>query len=203
MLKKVPYDPAEDMKLLGTTAESGDTAYSSLERIWYRPTLEIIGMQGGYTAAEGFSNIVPGSAMARITCRLVSNQTGKEIIDQIVQHINSHCPAGAIVSYKFRPSYLSPIKFPADTKAYRYVADALTQVYKKQPLQVATGGSVGPLISIKEELGLNAYSLGFQLGDEKPHGSNEFFRLSSIRKGQLVYCYYFQHVANEESKLKK
>jgi acetylornithine deacetylase/succinyl-diaminopimelate desuccinylase-like protein len=57
MIKKVPYDAAEDMKLLGTTAETGDSNYSPLERLWYRPTLEIIGMQGGYTAAEGYSPI--------------------------------------------------------------------------------------------------------------------------------------------------
>jgi acetylornithine deacetylase/succinyl-diaminopimelate desuccinylase-like protein len=203
MIKKVPYDAAKDMKLLGTTAEIGDTNYSPLERVWYRPTLEIIGMQGGYTAAEGFSNIIPGTAMARITCRLVNNQDGKEIVDLIVKHINKYCPVGATVSYTFRPFYLRPMKFPADTKAYQYVSDALLSIYGKQPLQIATGGSVGPLIDIKEQLGIYAHSLGFQLADEKWHASNEFFRVASIRKGQMVYCYYFRHVAEEESKMKK
>jgi acetylornithine deacetylase/succinyl-diaminopimelate desuccinylase-like protein len=203
MIKKIPYDKAEDMKVLGTTAETGDTTYTPLERIWYRPTLEIIGMQSGYTAAEGFSNIIPGNAMARITCRLVNNQTGKEIVDLIVKHINKNCPIGATVSYKFRPSYLTPIKFPSDTKAYNYVLDALTKIYGKQPLQTAIGGSVGPLIDIKEQLGIYAYSLGFQQTDEKWHSANEFFRVSSIRKGQLVYCYYLQNIADEESKLKR
>ena len=83
MIKKVPYDKLDDMKLLGTTAEAGDTTYSPLEQIWYRPTLEIIGMQSGYTAAEVHSNIIPGNAMARITCRLVNNQTGSEIEESI------------------------------------------------------------------------------------------------------------------------
>jgi len=63
MIKKVPYNKSDDMKLLGTTAETGDTTFSPLERVWYRPTLEIIGMQSGYTAAEGHSNIIPGNAM--------------------------------------------------------------------------------------------------------------------------------------------
>jgi len=195
MIKKIPYDPAEDMKILGTTAETGDTNYTALERIWYRPTLEIIGMQGGYTAAEGYSNIVPGSAMARITCRLVNNQSSNETIEQIVKHINTHCPAGATISYTYRPLSISAFKFPADTKDYQYVADALAKVYGKAPLQIATGGSVGPLIDIKGQLGLYAYSLGFQQKDEQPHGANEFFRLSSIEKGQRVYCYYFQQLA--------
>jgi acetylornithine deacetylase/succinyl-diaminopimelate desuccinylase-like protein len=203
MIKKVPYDKLDDMKLLGTTAEIGDTTFSALERIWFRPTLEIIGIQSGYTAAEGHSNIIPGNAMARITCRLVNNQNGDEIKSLIVKHINKNCPIGASVSYKFSDGYSRPMKFPPGTKAYDYVSDALFKIYGKQPLQIATGGSIGPLIDIKETLGIYPYSLGFEQADEKWHASNEFFRLSSIRKGQLVYCYYLQHIADEESKLKK
>ena len=203
MIKKIPYDKAEDMKVLGTTAETGDTTYTPLERIWYRPTLEIIGTQSGYTAAEGFSNIIPGSAMARITCRLVNNQSGPEIVDLMVKHINKNCPVGAAVSYKFKPINIRPMKFPSDTKEYRYLSDALTEIYGTPPLQTAVGGSIGPLIDIKEQLGVYPYSLGFQMADEKWHGANEFLRVSSVRKGQLVYCYYLQHLADEEGRLKK
>ena len=203
MIKKIPYDEREDMKILGTTAEAGDTTYSSLERVWYRPTLEIIGMQSGYVAAEGHSNIIPGNAMARITCRLIDNQNGDEIRDLIIKHINKNCPVGATVSYKFSEGYLRPMKFPANTQAYNYVSDALFKIYGNQPFQLGHGGSIGPLIDIKETLGIYAYSLGFQIKDENKHAANEYLRLSSIRKGQLLYCYYLQHVADEESKLKK
>jgi len=203
MIKKMHYDPAVDMKLLGTTADVGDTTYSPLERVWYRPTLEIIGMQGGYTAAEGHSNIIPGHATARITCRLVKNQSGEEILDLIEQHIRKNCPAGATVTFKRVGGFAIPIKYPADTKAYNYVSDALEAIYGKKPLQMATGYSVGALIDFKEIMDLNTYSLGFQQADEHWHGANEFFRTSSLRKGQLVYCYYFQHLADKESPLKK
>jgi len=70
-------------------------------------------------------------------------------------------------------------------------------------LLIGAGFSTGPLIDINETLGIYPYSLGFELKDEKWHAANEFFRLSSIRKGQLVYCYYLQHLGEEESKLKK
>lgn len=203
MIKKIHYDPSIDMKLLGTTADVGDTTYSPLERVWYRPTLEIIGMQGGYTATEGHSNIIPGHATARITCRLVNNQWGGEILDLIEQHIRKNCPAGATVTFKRVGGFAVPIKFPVDTKAYNYVSDALENIYNKKPLQMATGYSVGSLIDFKETLNLYTYSLGFQQADEHWHGANEFFRTSSLRKGQLVYCYYFQHLADEESQLKK
>lgn len=203
MIKKIPYDPANDMKTLGTTAETGDSNYSPLERIWYRPTLEIIGMQGGYTAADGYSNIIPGNAMARITCRLVNDQKAPAIIDRIVKHININCPVGATIQYKYRPNFALAFKFPDDTKAYGYLASVLTKIYGHEPLQTATGGSVGSLVSIKQELGLYAYSLGFQQSDERAHGANEFFRIANLRKGQLAYCYYFLHLAAEEAKAKK
>lgn len=205
MMNKLHYDKNEDMKLLGTTAEVGDPAFSPLERLWYRPTLEIVGMQSGYTAAEGHANIIPGNAMARITCRLVNNQKAEEILDLIVKHIDKNLPPGATASYKFARGKAGarPMKFPSDNKAYQYVADALYKVYGTPPLQTGTGGSIGPLIDIREALGLYAYSLGFELPDEKWHASNEFFRLSSIRKGQLIYCYYFKHLADEEGKAKK
>ena len=195
MIKKVPYTAADDMKLFGTTAETGDTNYMPLERVWYRPTLEINGMQAGYTAVEGFSNIIPGTAMCRLSCRLVNNQTGKEIIDLIEKHINKYAPAGSTITYNRKENDSSPLKFPSDTKAYNSVVDALTQIYGRPPLQVAVGGSVGTLIDFKEQLGLYAYSLGFQLRDEKAHAANEFIRISSLRKGQLVYCYFLQHIS--------
>lgn len=198
MIKRIPYDASTDMKILGTTAEVGDPSFSPQERIWYRPTLEIIGMQGGYTAAEGHSNIIPSHAMARITCRLVNNQKGEEIVDLIAKHIKKNCPVGATVSFKFKPGYASPMQYPTNTKGYQYVADALTAVYGKQPLQMATGGSGGAMLSFKETLGVYAYSLGFELPDEKWHASNEYFRVSSFRKGQQVYCYFLQQVAQGE-----
>jgi acetylornithine deacetylase/succinyl-diaminopimelate desuccinylase-like protein len=140
--------------------------------------------------------------MARITCRLVNNQSGEEITNLIVQHINQHLPPGATVSYKIRNKGIgaSPMKFPADTKEYRYVAETLKAVYGKEALQVGTGGSIGSLLSIKDILGLYTYSLGFELPDENWHAANEFVHLSSLRRGQLVYCYYLQHLAATEGK---
>ncbi len=112
MIKKIPYDPATDRKILGTTAEVGDTSYSPLERVWYRPTLEIVGMQSGYTG-EGHSNIVPGHATTKITCRLVDNQNGDEIVQLIEKHIEKHCPPGAKITYKVSPGFASPMNLPA------------------------------------------------------------------------------------------
>ena len=89
------------------------------------------------------------------------------------------------------------------TKAFGYVSAALSKIYGKQPLLLGTGGTGGAMLSFKEVLGVYAYSLGFLQADEKWHAANEFFRVSSFRKGQMVYCYYLQQVADGENKLKK
>lgn len=201
MIKKIPYDKSVDMKILGTTAEVGDTTFSPLERVWYRPTLEITGIESGSNA-----NIIPGKAKARIMCRLVAQQTSVEIRELIINHINKNCPVGATVTYSNLNTgggSGSGMKFPADTKAFQYISDVLYKVYGKKPLLIGIGGSIPPLKHIKEFLGIYPYSLGFQLPDDRAHASNESFRLSSIRKGQLIYCSYFQHLAKEEDKLKK
>ncbi len=67
---------------------------------------------------------------------------------------------GAAATYKFSNSYTRHMKFPADTKAYNYVSDALFKIYGTQPLQIGHGGSIGPLIDINETLGIYTYSLG-------------------------------------------
>ena len=192
MIAKVPYDSMEDRKILGTTAEVGDTAYTPLERVWFRPTLEIIGLESGYTAPEGHANIIPGSAMARITCRLVNNQDGPTIVQQIVQHINSHCPPGASIQYKYSPGFAHPMQYSTDTKAFSDIVRALKMVYGREPLLMASGGSGGANLSFKEVLGVYPYSLGFLQSDENWHAPNEYFRLSSIDKGLQVYWHYLQ-----------
>ncbi|PWT76269.1 MAG: peptidase M20 [Bacteroidetes bacterium] len=200
MLKKIPYNASAFMKYSGTTAETGDTNYLPLERQWYRPALEITGIRSGFTG-EGFLNIIPASAMARINIRSASDQSTKELIELVEKHINKICPTEAKVTYTFT-TYTNPVKLPTDTRAYDYLSSVLNKLYGREPLQVASGATIGALIDMKEQLGIYAYSLGFGQKDEGQHASNEFFRLSSIRKGQLVYCYYLEHVGDEESKLK-
>lgn len=198
MINRIPYDRAVDMKILGTTAEAGDTSFSPLERIWYRPTLEIVGMQSGYTG-EGHANIIPGTAMARVTCRLVDDQNGSEIAELIKKHIQKNCPPGAAVSFKISSGFAKPLKFPANTKAFNEVSESLFEFYGVKPLQIAAGFSTGSLMDLKEILGVYPYSLGFELPDENWHASNEFFRISDMKRGQLVYCYYLNLLAANEN----
>ncbi len=194
-LLKIPYDVRKDMKDLGTTAEVGEEGYTSLERLWYRPTIEITGMWSGYTAAEGFANIIPATAHIRLNCRLVPNQDGKEIINAVKKHIDKNCPQGASVTYKEFDNYAAPLKFPATGSAFEFAHDALLQIYGREPLLTAVGGSIAAMTHIKDVLGLYTYSFGFQQTDENFHAANEFIRISDIEKGERAYRALLQSIA--------
>lgn len=188
------------MKDLGTTVEVGEKDYTSLERLWYRPTLEVTGMWSGYTAPDGFANIIPGTAHVRMNCRLVPDQDGREIIKLIEQHINKNCPPGAAVTYKEFNSYAAPLKFPATGNSFLFAYDALTEVYKKEPFLTAIGGSIAALTHLKEVLGLYTYSFGFQQTDENFHAANEFIRISDIEKGEEAYRSLLQRIGDSKAK---
>ena len=196
MIKNVPYDEEKDFKDLGTTVETGDPAYTPLERVWSRPTLEVTGVWGGYTAAEGFANIIPASVHVRLNCRTVANQGATEIINLIKQHILQHSPKGATITFKDFEGSSKPIKFPATGPAFHAAYDVLTNVYKKPPLLTAIGGSIGALTDIKDVLGVYTYSFGFQQSDENFHAPNEFLRISDIEKGQKAFYLLLKHIAN-------
>jgi acetylornithine deacetylase/succinyl-diaminopimelate desuccinylase-like protein len=199
-LLQVPYDPGKDMKDLGTITDIGDSAYTPLERLWYRPTLEGTGIWGGYTAPEGFANIIPGTAHVRLNCRLVANQKGEEVVRLIQKHIHKYCPQGATVQFKEPDSYAAPIKFPATGDSFQFAYDVLTKVYNRQPLLTAIGGSIGAITQIKEVLGIYTYSFGFQQTDENFHAANEFIRLSDVEKGQKAFCVLLEHIGRDKRK---
>jgi acetylornithine deacetylase/succinyl-diaminopimelate desuccinylase-like protein len=200
MIKNVPYDEKKDEKDLGTTVETGDHTHTPLERLWYRPTLEVTGVWGGYTAAEGFANIIPASVRVRLNCRTVANQEANEITHLIIQHILQHSPRGVTITFKDFEGYSMPIKFPATGPAFQAAYDVLANVYKKPPLLTAIGGSIGALTDIKEVLGVYTYSFGFQQADENFHAPNEFIRISDIEKGQTAYYLLLKHISNEWKK---
>jgi acetylornithine deacetylase/succinyl-diaminopimelate desuccinylase-like protein len=146
-------------------------------------------MSGGYTATEGWSNIIPGKATARINCRLVNNQSGAEIVDLIVKHNNKYRPPGATVSYKIWPGFTKPMKFPADTKAYQYVSASLQNVYGRPALQTTLGGSIGPLSDIKEHLDIYAYSFSFSK-QTKIFMQLMIYKAFSLAKGNCLLLYF-------------
>ncbi len=197
MAAKAPNDEQNEMKTYGATLFTGEKGYTSTERVWYRPTLDVTGMWSGYTAEDGFLNIIPASAHCRLMCRLVEDQRGDEIIELIKKHIAAHLPAGVRISYKDLGGFSNAAaKFPANTDAFRAAVAVLTNLYGKQPLLMGTGGSNAAMAIFKTQLGQPAYSFGFLRDDENYHSHNEFMRIADLQKGQYALCMLLTYIGS-------
>ena len=195
MAAKAPYDEKKEMQQYGATLFTGEKGYTATERVWYRPTLDITGMWSGYTADEGFLNIVPASAHCRLMCRLVEDQQGNEIIERIKKHIAQHLPPGVTINYKDLGGFSNAAaKFPANTPAFKAAFTVLTKLYGNEPILMGTGGSNAALAILKTQLGLPCYSFGFLRDDENYHSHNEFMRIDDLRKGQYAMCMLLSYI---------
>jgi acetylornithine deacetylase/succinyl-diaminopimelate desuccinylase-like protein len=193
----VPYDEEEYKEEIGVEQLFGEPGYSTRERTWTRPTLEVNGIYGGFQG-EGNKTVLPSEAHAKITCRLVPDQDPDRIIECLEQHIATHRLPGVTVEATNLSLGSRPYSIPAEHPGNRAAADVLEQVYGVAPYYTRMGGTV-PVTSLFLEH-LDAYSVSFAFGlhDERMHSPNEFFRLKSFRRGQRAYALMLKRLAEQE-----
>ena len=186
-IARVPFDRAHYLQNLGLAEEFGEPGYSSRERGWIRPTVEMNGIWGGFQA-EGIKTVLPNAAHAKITCRLVAKQEPEQIIALLHEHIEQNTPPGVTVKVMPLSIHGQPYNLPSDHWGNLAAAAVLTELYGREPYQTRSGGSI-PITGIfLEQLGANTISFGFGMEDENAHAPDEFYRLASFRKGQQAYC---------------
>jgi acetylornithine deacetylase/succinyl-diaminopimelate desuccinylase-like protein len=183
----VPFNEEEYKQRLGIDETFGEVGYSTLERAWGRPTLELNGIWGGFSG-EGTKTVLPSQAHAKITCRLVADQDPVEIARLIEQHVAAHTPPGVKVAVTVHEAGAYPYLMPADHPANTAARDVHLQLYGKEPLYVRSGGTIPVCSMFLDSLGVYTLNFGFGLNDERIHSPNEFFRLSSFDRGQKGYC---------------
>ncbi|MGI6206707.1 MAG: dipeptidase [Anaerolineae bacterium] len=193
-IARVPYDEEEFKAQAGVQELWGEAGYTTLERLWVRPTLEVTGMWGGFTG-QGSKTVLPAEAHAKISCRLVPNQDPEQVLAALVRHLETHVPVGAWVEVHPRETNTQPYSVPADHPANQAVADVLKEMYGREPYQVRTGGSVPVLGMFLKHLGIHSIGFGFGLNDEQTHAPNEFFRLASFERGQEGWCRLLERLA--------
>ena len=182
----VPIDEDAYKAQLGVTELFGEPGYSTWERTWVRPTLEINGMWGGFQG-EGTKTVLPSDAHAKITCRLVPNQDPKRILALLQDHVARHAPRGVRVTATPGSSMAYPYLVPAGHPGNQAAREVLTELYGREPYQAREGGSVPICEVFQRHLGAYSIMFGFGLHDENLHGPNEFFRLSSFDRGQVAH----------------
>lgn len=183
----VPFDGGQYLEELGLEEGFGEPGYTNRERGWVRPTLEMNGIWGGFQE-EGIKTVLPNSAHAKITCRLVADQDPARIIAVLEEHITQHAPPG--VEVKVNPLSIlgRPYSIAADHWGNRAAAAVLKEMYGREPYQTRSGGSIPITGVFREQLGADTISFGFGIEDENFHAPDEFFRLASFRKSQIAYC---------------
>lgn len=186
-IARVPFDGDEYLEELGLDEEFGEPGYTNRERGWVRPTLEMNGIWGGFQE-EGIKTVLPNSAHAKITCRLVADQDPSRIIDLLKEHITQNAPQGVKVSVTPLSILGRPYSISADHWGNRAAAAVLEEMYGREPYQTRSGGSIPITGVFQEQLGVDTISFGFGIEDENFHAPDEFFRLASFRKGQAAYC---------------
>ena len=193
LMAKAPYNEAEYKKDLGVKELWGEKGYTTNERTGIRPTLELNGIWGGYTG-EGAKTVLPSKAFAKISARLVPNQSATVITEKLLNYFRKIAPPGVTVKAEEHHGG-EPYMTPIDSKAYKAAAKAIEATFGKAPIPVRGGGSI-PICSLFEQhLGVKIVFMGFGLDSDNLHSPNEKFDLANFYKGIGTIPYFHKFFA--------
>jgi len=198
-IAEIPYDESDYKAQLGVDELFGEPGYSTYERAWTRPTLEVNGIWGGFQD-EGFKTVLPSTAHAKISCRLVPDQDPQEIVERVTAHTHKHAPPGVAVKVRPDPSTAYPYVIPHDHPGNRIARSVHQALFGKEPYYARMGGSIPVCGIFLKELGVYTVNFAFGLKDENVHGPNEFFRLKSFSRAQLAYGMLLERLSEWEIK---
>ena len=195
-MAEAPFDLNEFKQDLGIANVWGEKGYSTNERTGIRPTLEVNGIWGGYTG-EGAKTVLPSKAFAKISCRLVPNQSSKIITEKVLNYFKSIAPDNVIVA-AFEHHGGEPYITPIDSHEYQSASKAIAATFGKEPIPVRGGGSI-PICSLFEkELGVKIVFMGFGLDSDNLHSPNEKYDIVNFYKGIETIPYFHQYFAEKK-----
>lgn len=179
---------------VGATTLFGEQGYSTLERQWIRPTVELNGLSGGYQG-EGGKTVIPATAHAKLSCRLVPNQQPHEIAGLVRRHLMKHVPSGIETHITERPGGAPAYRIPSDHPGLQVARNVLRGLYGQEPAPVLIGGTLPVSEIFFRVLKIDTVYFSFSTADEDFHAPNEFFRLSRFRDGLRAWTSYWEEAA--------
>ncbi len=188
-----PFDEKEYMKDLGVKALWGEKGFSTNERTGIRPTLELNGIWGGFQG-EGSKTVLPSKASAKISARLVPNQTSRKIAQILLEYFKKIAPPGVSVNC-FELHGGEPYMTPLDSRAYIAAEKAIETSFGKKPVPQRGGGSIPICSLLEKELGIKIVFMGFGLDSDNLHSPNEKFNIANFYKGIETIPYFHQYFA--------
>jgi acetylornithine deacetylase/succinyl-diaminopimelate desuccinylase-like protein len=194
----IAFDETAYLAEVGAAEGAGEEGYSLLQRNWVRPTLEFNGIVGGYTGA-GKKTVIPATASAKITCRLVPGQDPDRVVACIERHLVRRAPPGVRLAVHGEPGGARASAVPHDHPGLALSEDVLETVLGRRPIRVRMGATIPIGEIFKRVLGIDTIFFSFATVDEDYHAPNEFFRLSSFSQGLVAWTRYLRRLGEAGS----
>jgi acetylornithine deacetylase/succinyl-diaminopimelate desuccinylase-like protein len=191
--KRLPFNEREYTRFLGVRKLFGERGFSPLEQRSARPTFELNGLTSGYQG-EGSKTIIPAWARAKITARLVPNQSPAKIERLIRGQLKKLCPPTVRLELKFGHCAEPYLVSPTSAKAQAALR-ALKVAFNAEPVLLREGGSIPIVNEFKKTLGAESLMVGLALPDDNAHSPNEKFDLGCFAKGQLMSAHLWQELS--------
>jgi acetylornithine deacetylase/succinyl-diaminopimelate desuccinylase-like protein len=188
--KKLPFDEEHYRKTeVGSTVLTGEPEYSVLYRTWARPTLEVHGMPGGFTA-KGAKTVIPAKASAKISMRLVPDMDPDEILKKFQDFVKANTPKGISFNITVH-SKGEAIVVGTDNKFIKAATEALHDVFKKDTVYIRSGGSIPIVTDFEKVLQIPSVMMGLGLPDDNLHAPNEKFHIPNFYRGIEAIILFF------------
>ncbi|MCB9034969.1 MAG: dipeptidase [Chitinophagales bacterium] len=192
-LAQTPFSEQEFKESIDIKAAPVEKGYTLQEQLTIRPTLDVNGIWGGYTG-EGAKTVIASKANAKISMRLVPNQSSKKIADLFTKHFESITPNTVTVKVTEHHGG-EPVVIPIDTNEYKAAELAMEQSFGKKPVPQRNGASI-PIVALFEQvLGVKTVLMGFGLDSDAIHSPNEHFGVFNFLKGIETIPYFYHYYA--------
>jgi acetylornithine deacetylase/succinyl-diaminopimelate desuccinylase-like protein len=189
----LPFDEEEWLEMATSREAWGEQGFTTLERIWARPTAEVNGIWGGYTGAGG-KTIVPTDAHAKLSFRLVADQDPATVQQQVRAFVADRVPAGIRWEVTFDGAGVRPCLTPLGAPALQGVVRSMSAAFDQEVTYTREGGS-GPEADLQDVLGVPVVFLGVGLSDDRIHAPNEKAELDLLVKGAEAAAYLWSDLA--------
>lgn len=191
--RQLKLSDKEYAKDLGVKELQGEIGFSTLERLWTRPTLDCNGIIGGFTE-KGAKTVLPSKAMAKISMRLVPNQEPLKLAKEFTKHIKALSPKSVKVEVRTL-HYGYPVMVPLGSKALIAGANAAAKAFGKKTVFTREGGSIPIVVDFMRILKVPAVLIGLGLDSDNIHSPNEHFLLKNFEKGLYASAYFLNEMS--------
>jgi acetylornithine deacetylase/succinyl-diaminopimelate desuccinylase-like protein len=191
--KKLPFNETRYRKDLGAPKLFGESGYTTLERVWGRPTFEVNGLLSGFTG-DGAKTVIPAVAMAKVSMRLVPDQNPDTIAQRFEEYVKKVAPKTVELTVT-RMHGGKPWMTDFDNPFVQAAARAIEKGFGKTPVFNREGGSIPVVATFQELLGLPSVLFGVGLPDENAHAPNERLDLGNFQGGVIASAYLYDEIA--------